>query len=319
MSSTATFQRTPAAPAAAIPSPAFSSGSITADWPMPTVASRAELEILLADDVPHGDLTTDALGIGAAPGTMQFTARDAMVLALAEDAAAILELAGCRVNLHAASGSVLEAGSSVLTAHGPASALLHGWKVAQTLVEIWSGVATEARAVVDAAHAVAPGIAVACTRKNVPGTKRFAVAAVKAGGAVMHRLGLSETVLVFPEHRAFLNGELLGDSVERLRRAAPEKKLVIEVTTIEAAVVSAGAGFDVIQAEKFSPTGIAALVARMMAMASMRQRPIVAAAGGIHAGNVAAYAEAGADVVVTSSPYLARPRDVQVRIGPLDR
>ena len=153
----------------------------------------------------------------------------------------------------------------------------------------------------------------------MPGTKRFAVAAVKAGGAVMHRLGLSETVLVFPEHRAFLNGELLGDSVERLRRAAPEKKLVIEVTTIEAAVVAAGAGFDVIQAEKFSPTGIAALVARMMAMASMRQRPIVAAAGGIHAGNVAAYAEAGADVVVTSSPYLARPRDVQVRIGPLDR
>jgi hypothetical protein len=32
--------------------------------------------------------------------------------------------------------------------------------------------------------------------------------------------------------------------------------------------------------------------------------------------NVAAYAAAGANVVVTSSPYLARPRDVQVRIGP---
>jgi len=286
---------------------------------MPTVASRAELEILLADDVPYGDLTTDALGIGAVPGSMRFTARDAMVLALAEDAAAILELAGCKVDLHAASGTALEPGSPILTAHGPASALLRGWKVAQTLVEIWSGVATEARAIVEAAHAVAPGIAVACTRKNVPGTKRFAVAAVKAGGAVMHRLGLSETVLVFPEHRGFLDGELLGDTVERLRRAAPERRLVIEVTTIEAAVVAAGAGFDVIQAEKFSPAEIAALVARMMLMASMRQRPIVAAAGGIHAGNVGAYAEAGADVVVTSSPYLARPRDVQVRIGPLSK
>lgn len=38
--------------------------------------------------------------------------------------------------------------------------------------------------------------------------------------------------------------------------------------------------------------------------------------GGIHAGNVGAYALAGANIVVTSSPYLARPRDVQVRIGP---
>ena len=284
---------------------------------MPTIASRAELEQLLLDDVPYGDLTTDALGIGAMAGAMQFTARDTMVLALAEDAAAIIELAGCRVELHTSSGVALAKGAPILTAHGPASALLRSWKVAQTLIEIWSGVATDARAIVDAATAVAPTIAVACTRKNVPGTKRFAVAAVKAGGAVMHRLGLSETVLVFPEHRAFLAEEPLAGLAERLRRAAPEKRLVIEVTTLEAAIAAAAAGFDVIQAEKFAPAEIAALVARMASMASLRSRPVVAAAGGIHAGNVAAYAQAGANVVVTSSPYLARPRDVQVRIGPV--
>jgi len=45
-------------------------------------------------------------------------------------------------------------------------------------------------------------------------------------------------------------------------------------------------------------------------------KAVVIAAGGIHAGNVAAYAQAGAGIIVTSSPYLARPRDVQVRIGP---
>jgi molybdenum transport protein len=283
-------------------------------WPAPTVASRAELEELLADDVPYGDLTTDALGIGAAAGSMQFTARDTMVLALAEDAAAIIELAGCRVELFASSGTMLEQGAPILTAQGPASALLRSWKVAQTLIEIWSGVATDARAIVAAATAVAPHIAVACTRKNIPGTKRFAVAAVKAGGAVMHRLGLSETVLVFPEHRAFLGREPFVGLVERLRRAAPEKRLVIEVNTLETAIVAASVGFDVIQAEKFTPDQIAMLVARMATIA--RSRPVVAAAGGINAANVAAYAQAGADVVVTSSPYLARSRDVQVRIGP---
>lgn len=294
----------------------YSLGSVTAVWPAPTVASRTELEQLLADDVPYGDLTTDALGIGAAAGLMQFTARDTMVLALAEDAAAIIELAGCRVELFASSGTLLEPGSPILTAHGPASALLRSWKVAQTLIEIWSGVATDAGAIVAAATAVAPKIAVACTRKNVPGTKRFAVAAVKAGGAVMHRLGLSETVLVFPEHRAFLREVPLTELVEQLRRATPEKRLVIEVTTFQEAVEAAVAGFDVIQAEKFAPAEIASLVARMKAMASVWNRPVVAAAGGIRAENVAAYAQAGADIVVTSSPYLARPRDVQVRIGP---
>jgi molybdenum transport protein len=283
---------------------------------MPTVASRSELERLLEDDVPYGDLTTESLGIGDIPGVMRFSARDPMVLALAEDAAAIIELAGCRVELFAASGSVLSAGSPILSASGPAAGLLRSWKVAQTLIETWSGVATEARAIVDAAKTVAPHIAIACTRKNIPGTKRFAAAAVKAGGAVMHRLGLSETILVFPEHRAFLGEGMLAETVERLRRAAPEKRLVIEVKTIEAAVAAAVAGFDVIQVEKFTPAEMAALMARMALIASMRARPIVAAAGGIHAGNAGAYAEAGVDVVVTSAPYLARPRDVQVRITP---
>jgi hypothetical protein len=34
--------------------------------------------------------------------------------------------------------------------------------------------------------------------------------------------------------------------------------------------------------------------------------------------NVASYAEAGADIVVTSAPYLAKPKDVQVRITMAD-
>lgn len=285
---------------------------------MATVASRAELERLLEDDVPYGDLTTEALGIGTAVGVMQFTARAPMVLALAEDAAEIIALAGCEVELFAVSGAMLEQGAPILQARGPAAGLLRSWKVAQTLVEIWSGVASETRAIVDAARAIVPEIAVACTRKNVPGTKPFAVAAVKAGGAVMHRLGLSETVLVFPEHRAFLGELPLFQAVERLRRAAPEKKLVIEVRTADAALAAAVTGFDVIQAEKFSPAEIATLVKRMALMAYTRARPIIAAAGGVNAANAAAYAEAGADVLVTSSPYLAKPKDVQARIVAAD-
>ena len=146
----------------------------------------------------------------------------------------------------------LAPGAEILRASGPAGALLRGWKVAQTLVEIWSGVATAARDIVEAARAAAPDICVACTRKNTPGVKSFAVAAVKAGGAVMHRLGLSETILVFPEHRAFLAANRSTDIATRLRRAAPEKKLVIEVGGVADGVAAAQAGFDVIQAEKFS-------------------------------------------------------------------
>lgn len=275
-------------------------------------ATTAELERLLDDDVPCGDLTTEVLGIGAASGVMQFNARDPMVLALAEDAAAIIRLCGCEVELSASSGSRLAAGAPILTARGSASGLLRSWKVAQTLIEIWSGVATTARDIVDAARAVSPTIAVACTRKNTPGTKRFAVAAVKAGGATMHRLGLSETVLVFGEHRGFLD-EPLATTVARLRATLPEKKLITEVASIDAALTAADAGFDVLQLEKFAPADVATLIQQLAARPS---RPVVAVAGGVNAGNAAAYAEAGAQVLVTSAPYTAKPRDVQVRITP---
>jgi molybdenum transport protein len=284
------------------------------ETPMTSASSRAELEQLVADDTPYGDLTTYALGISHVPGQMEFLARGAMIVAEAESAAAMLEIAGCHVKLVTASGAALAPGAPILYAEGPAGALHRGWKVAQTLIEIWSGVATAARAIVDAATTVSPDVVVACTRKNVPGTKPFAIRAVRAGGAVMHRLGLSETILVFPEHRAFL-AEPLAETVKHLRHGAPEKKLVIEVKSIDDAMAAVDAGFDVIQAEKFSPEQIAALTERLRARIKLgAARPLIAAAGGVNAANAAAYAQAGADVIVTSAPYLARPCDVQVNL-----
>ena len=202
----------------------------------------AQLERLLFDDAPYGDLTTDLLGIGAQRGRMTFSARGPMVLALATEAAEILEMAGASVERLVEDGQALTPGQEFLRAEGQAGALLRGWKVAQTLVEIWSGVATSAREIVEAARAVAPDICVACTRKNTPGLKNFSVAAIRAGGAEMHRLGLSETILVFPEHLAFVGGETLDSVAARLRRGAPEKKLVLEARTIAEALAAAEAG-----------------------------------------------------------------------------
>jgi molybdenum transport protein len=280
---------------------------------MPTEIPRGKLEDLLFDDAPYGDLTTDLIGIAARPGQISFFARNDMVVALAGEAAAILEMAGARVELLCEDGKKLTAGETILRGKGPAGALLRGWKVAQTLIEIWSGVATGAREIVDAARAVAPDICIACTRKNTPGVKDFSVAAIRAGGAVMHRLGLSETILVFPEHLAFAAGAPLHEIAVRLRKSAPEKKLVMEARDLDEALLAAQAGFDVIQAEKFTPEEIARLVGRL---ASMAKRPAIAAAGGVNKSNAADYARAGADVLVTSAPYAAAPRDVSVRLAP---
>ncbi|WP_376958040.1 ModD protein [Azospirillum sp. A26] len=275
---------------------------------MTTILPDAALDALLAQDVPYGDLTTGSLGIAARHARMSFAARGAMVLAGTEEAARLVERAGGRVLRVEPSGTAVEAGALFLEADGPAGALHHAWKVAQTLVEYASGIATRARRIVEAA----PGVTVACTRKNFPGAKDLSVKAVQAGGAVMHRLGLSETLLVFPEHRAFLS-----DSPEAwiaaLRRKAPEKKIVVEVGSMEEALAFAQAGADVIQLEKLPPAAARAVIE---ATRHLTPPPVVAPAGGVTEANAAAYAAAGCRLLITSAPFFGQPADVKVLLGP---
>jgi molybdenum transport protein len=271
--------------------------------------SDEELRRWLAEDVPYGDLTTQALGIGRRNGRIRFAARRPMVVACADEAARIMEMAGARVTDMAVSGARVPADAVLVAAEGPAYALHAGWKVAQVLLESAGGIATAARAIVDAVRGAGSQAMVACTRKSPPGTRSLAVKAALCGGAVPHRLGLSETILLFAQHRAFCGDETLAVMIERLRRHAPEKKIVVEADTYDDACAVADAGADVVQIDKAS----AGVVARVRGAFDGRSpRPLLAAAGGINAANAADYADAGADVIVTSAPYTAPPIDVKV-------
>jgi molybdenum transport protein len=273
-----------------------------------------ELRRWLAEDVPYGDLTTHALEIGDCRGRIRFEARQAMVAACSEEAGRIVTLAGASVIESTRSGALLQAGGLLLAAEGSAMALHAGWKVAQTLLETAGGIAAAARAIVDAAKQAKPDIVVACTRKSLPGTRSLSIKAILCGGAVPHRLGLSETILVFAQHRVFSGGAALPAIIDRLRRHAPEKKIVVEADTLAEGLEIAAAGADVVQLDKASPQDVAQL---RRYCEGRTPRPLVAAAGGINAANAADYARAGADVLVTSAPYTARPLDVKVTMDAL--
>ena len=230
-----------------------------------------------------------------------------------EEAVRLFELAGARAECRRASGTFATAGTELLQAWGSAAALHQAWKLAQTLIEYASGVATTAAAIVGALHEAGINVPVACTRKHFPGTKAIAVKAVLAGGAVMHRLGLSETLLVFPEHRVFFAAGELESRLQELARRCPEKKRVVEVTSVDEALAVARCGVELLQLEKFTLAEVARCKALLTAAGLC---PQLAAAGGITAANAVAYVHAGADLLVTSAPFFSRPAEVQVRIFP---
>ncbi len=272
-----------------------------------------ELRRWLREDAPHGDLTTRALHLGDRAGQLRFEARTSMRVAVVEEAARLFELCGCDAIVVRGSGSEAQPGDPLLTATGPASGLLLAWKVAQTAVETASGIASEAARIIALLRDAGFGQPLACTRKNWPGGRALAARGVWAGGAVMHRLGLSETLLVFPEHRSFLAPTEFVSSTKALRSAQPEKKLVVEVGSVDEAMSFAQAGAEVLQLERFSPAALTALRQRLDALGL---RPLLAPAGGVTAANALDYARAGADFLVSSAPYFAPPADVKVVIGP---
>ena len=270
------------------------------------------LESLLQEDSPCGDATTLALDIGHLPGHLVFRARGEMVLCGSEEAQRLGELRGLTtVGSIRVSGSALAAGDEILCLDGDAASLHLVWKTAQTLMEYLSGIATRTAEIVAAARRGHSEASVVCTRKNFPGTKAAAIKAVFSGGASPHRLSLSETLLVFPEHRAFLRAEASCATIVRLRRLWPERAVVVEVDSESEARRWIDAGADILQLEKMPVEML-----RKIAAYATSSRPTtrIAAAGGIDAGNAATYAEAGAHILVTSAPYFAHPRDVAVTL-----
>lgn len=119
-----------------------------------------------------------------------------------------------------------------------------------------------------------PGVAVACTREHLPGAKDAMLKAVVAGGCVPHRLELSDSVLVFAQHRAFLGRRPLHLWVVDLRAAQPERKMAVEAESVDEALRLAHAGADAVQLDKPPPEDVLAVV---RALAPMPRRPLVAA------------------------------------------
>jgi molybdenum transport protein len=149
------------------------------------------------------------LGIGGKKGKILFSTREPTVVCCTEEAGRIFseirlyQKLGATLKHMIPSGEYLPAGVDFLEADGTAWALHAGWRVSLTLLEHISGIATRTRRIVDIATEVNPAVSVATTQKSFPGGKKLTITAVMCGGAHPHRLGLSESVLIFKHHKVF--------------------------------------------------------------------------------------------------------------------
>ena len=275
----------------------------------------AELDAFITEDVPFGDLTTQLLDIGRMKGSIRYAARSRTVLCGTEETVRIFEKLGLETDKWMPTGAPVEAGTVFFEGHGTADALHTAWRACGRILENACGIAGRTAELVQRAKAVNPDIVLAATRKSFPGTKKLASKAVLAGGGTLHRLGLSETVLVFDAHMAFLGGiPAFLQKIETLKKESPEKKIVAEAQDIDAARKMIAAGVDVLQCDKFSPDMLKEAVS--LATSAGPNPPHVAAAGNVTAKNIEEIAATGVTFIVTSAPYFGKPADIGVTLSP---
>ena len=275
---------------------------------------RATIDRWISEDAPLLDLTSHMLDVGSPTATIDFIIRHEGIAACTEEVQRIIEHCGGQVTYCLPSGTRVEKGSILVSGQGPAHAVLRAWKVGQNLLEYACGVARLCDQIKMVINTYNPNMALLTPRKHAPGLRGMALKATLSAGALPHRLSLSETILVFPQHISLLGGwEALKIKLQEKKAGFAEKKIVIEANTLEQAYLSIEAGADVVQFDKVEPEQLQGWVSQLR---KDWPKGFLLAAGGIKLDNVADYAQTQVDGLVTSALHYAPPADIGVRIQP---
>jgi len=195
-------------------------------------ALTALVQRALEEDVGSGDVTTQATVPAGARARAVITQKaPGTVYGLEAAELTFAQLDGdARMERLVEEGVWREQGGDVLAVEGSAWALLTGERTALNFLAHLSGVATMAAR---AARAVrGTGARVLDTRKTTPGLRALEKAAVAAGGAVNHRAGLYDAILIKENHIAAAGG--IAAAVGRARAAAPALADTLEVEVRDA-------------------------------------------------------------------------------------
>ncbi len=274
-----------------------------------------EIDELLAEDVPYFDLTTSILRLENKPAKIQIATNEDTVVCCTEEVLKIFTKLSIQPTLFTNSGEYIEKGVKFLEGEGLSKNIHASWRTCENILGFASGIATRTRELVEKAKESNPDIQILTTRQTIPYTKKIAAKAVMAGGGSIHRLGLSESILIFDNHYSFLgNFENLEARISEQKSLIADKNITIEVKNPEDALIVAKTDVNIIILNRFDVAQIKELKKEI---SKLNPRIRLAVSGGITGSNVTEYAKSGADMLISSWPYYADPSDLSVTITPI--
>ena len=251
---------------------------------------------------PQSDDITSRLLVDAhQQSTATFTVRQPGILSGIELLPAIAKEydPAVKVNIDITDATNVKPGDTPATLTGPLRSILAIERVALNFLTHLSGIATLANQYVLAiSHTNAE---IWDTRKTHAGLRALEKYAVKCGGAINHRIGLYDAILVKDNHIAHLSNQQLAKKLTEISAAIKSGDITptptfidVEVDNLDQLKAVLPTGIDMVLLDNMPPDKLSQAIAMRDEIAPNVK---LEASGGVDLNSVAAIAESGVDYI----------------------
>ncbi|RAK02223.1 nicotinate-nucleotide pyrophosphorylase [carboxylating] [Larkinella arboricola] len=252
------------------------------------------IQTALAEDVGDGDHTSLSTIPADAKRRARLLVKQDGILAGVEVAQAIFQEVDPELEVHVniQDGSAIHYGDIVLTVNGRAQSILKAERLVLNCMQRMSGIATHTRTMVSLLEGTKAKLL--DTRKTTPNFRVCEKMAVKIGGAVNHRFGLFDMILIKDNHIDYAGGieAAITKAVDYLKTTGRSLPIEVEVRNQQEVEDVLRLGHvDRMLLDNFEPEELKRMVELIDG------RIITEASGGINDTNLRAYAETGVDYI----------------------
>lgn len=260
------------------------------------------LQQWLAEDIGRGDWSTQALGL-THRGKARWVVKQAGVIAGLPIAARVFQLldSTCQWQGLENEGKRVQAGTVVCEITGNVASLLTGERVALNLAMRLSGIATMTQVYVQAIADYPTQFV--DTRKTIPGLRLLEKYASRVGGAINHRMGLDDAVMIKDNHIQAAGG--IANAVRTVRHNMPYPLTIeVETSTLTEVETAIAAGVDIIMLDNM---GLEEMAAAVNLIRQANPLIPIEASGNVTLETLAPIAATGVDYISSSAPITRSP------------
>ncbi|MDJ0716605.1 MAG: carboxylating nicotinate-nucleotide diphosphorylase [Prochloraceae cyanobacterium] len=265
----------------------------------PQIVLDPILQNWLLEDIGRGDRTTQGLfdrEIGLGKG--EWIVKEEGTIAGLPIGARVFEILNKNISFvpTVKEGEKCDRGRVIAYLDGPLDALLMGERVALNLCMLLSGIATETRKYSDRIADLPAKLV--DTRKTTPGLRILEKYATQVGGAMNHRMGLDDAVMIKDNHIKAAGG--IGEAIAKIKNTIPYPlTLEVETSNLEEVKAALEHGADIIMLDNM-PVDLMHRAVQLIRKSNDRIK--IEASGNINLKTIRAVAEVGVDYISCSAP-----------------